>query len=357
MTLRNSLIEVALALAIAVPIIAAAQSSLLQWRDPIYIIAGFSGVLALALLLVPPLMIVEALPGAPGRRIHVWTGVDLVLTVAVHVAGLWILSPPDMVDVLLFRSPTPFAVWGVVAMIEIAATAALCNDAALHDDPDGWRVEGDPMEGALQALAGKIMRNEADPFAAWTRTDSIPFDASRREMAVLHQNHDGRAMIHVKGAPERIIAMCATQRTAEGGTAPVDAGYWHRHLDDLAALGQRVLAQALRSVPGEQRGLNAPDLEGQLVLISIIGLFDPPRAESIAAVADCQGAGIRVKMITGDHPGTVAAIGRQIGLANPDRVLTGAELETMSDGELAAVVLNTDIFARTTRRLWSLAGI
>ena len=145
-------------------------------------------------------------------------------------------------------------------------------------------------------------------------------------------------MIHVKGAPERIIAMCATQRTAEGGTAPVDAGYWHRQVDDLAALGKRALALALRSVPGEQRGLNAPDLEGQLVLISIFDQIDPPRAESIAAVADCQGAGIRVKMITGDHPGTVAAIGSQIGLANPDRVLTEAELETMSDGELAAVV-------------------
>jgi predicted ferric reductase len=125
MTLRNSLTWVALALAIAVPIIAAAQSPLLQWRDPIYIIAGFSGVLALALLLVQPLMILEALPGARGRRIHVWTGVGLVLAVAVHVAGLWITSPPDVVDVLLFRSPTPFAVWGVVAMWAVFIAAFL----------------------------------------------------------------------------------------------------------------------------------------------------------------------------------------------------------------------------------------
>ena len=152
---------------------------------------------------------------------------------------------------------------GHALLIEIAETAALCNDAALHGHADGWQVEGDPMEGALHALAGKIMRNEADPFAAWTRTDSIPFDASHRYMAVLHHDHEGRALIHVKGAPERIIAMCANQRTADGGTAPVDAGYWHRQVDAIAAQGQRVLALAVRSVPqehlrAEHRGSGRP---------------------------------------------------------------------------------------------------
>ncbi|MDA0675388.1 MAG: cation-transporting P-type ATPase [Proteobacteria bacterium] len=237
---------------------------------------------------------------------------------------------------------------GHALLNEIAATAALCNDAALHSHADGWRVEGDPMEGALHALAGKIMGNEAEPLAGWTRTDSIPFDARHCYMAVLHHDHEGRALIHVKGAPERIIDMCANQRTADGATAPLDGGYWHRQVDAIAAQGQRVLALAVRSVPQQHVVLNTADVEENLVLIGLVGLIDPPRAESILAVAECHGAGIRVKMITGDHAGTAAAIARQIGLRNPDRVLTGADLESMSDAELAAVVVDTDVFARTS---------
>jgi hypothetical protein len=114
--LRGALIWASLALAIAVPLIGAAQSPLLKWREPIYIIAGFSGIIGLAMLLVQALLIAGALPGAPATRIHIWTGTGLVFAVAVHVAGLWITSPPDVVDVLLFRSPTPFSAWGAVAM-------------------------------------------------------------------------------------------------------------------------------------------------------------------------------------------------------------------------------------------------
>lgn len=231
-------------------------------------------------------------------------------------------------------------------LIELAEVATFCNDAVLQDHPDGWKVEGDPMEGALHALAGKIA--EAAPFGDRTRTDTIPFDARHRYMAVLMNDPKGQAWILAKGAPEQIIAMCAAQRTADGKTAPVDAGYWNQQVDALAGEGQRVLALATRAVARDHAALTPADIDGHLVLIGIVGLIDPPRAESIAAVADCQGAGIRVKMITGDHPGTAAAIGRQIGLANPDRVLTGAELETMSDAELAAVVLDTDVFARTS---------
>lgn len=125
MTLRGALVWVALALAIALPIIAAAQSPLLQWRDPIYIIAGFSGIVGLALMLFQPLLISGVPGGVPARRIHVWTGVGLLLAVIVHVVGLWITSPPDVVDVLLFRSPTPFSVWGAVAMWAVFAAALL----------------------------------------------------------------------------------------------------------------------------------------------------------------------------------------------------------------------------------------
>jgi len=233
-------------------------------------------------------------------------------------------------------------------LVEVARAAALCNDAALQRQGDGWRVEGDPMEGALKALAGKIMDAGPEPFSGWERADSIPFDASHRYMAVLHRDHEDRAWIHVKGAPERVLAMCASQRAADGGVRAVDTAYWSHQIEAIAGRGQRVLALATRCVPQDHGVLTASDLEGQMVLVALVGLIDPPRSEAIAAVAECHGAGIRVKMITGDHAGTAAAIGRQIGLRNSDRVLTGADLEKMDDAELAALVVDVDIFARTS---------
>ncbi len=218
----------------------------------------------------------------------------------------------------------------------------------LHAHEAGWRVEGDPMEGALQALAGKITGRGSDAFADWTRTDSIPFDASHRYMAVLHHDHEGHGCINVKGAPERIVQMCANQRGPDGTTTPLNADYWHARIEAIAAQGQRVLALATRPVPQTHVFLNTADLEGELTLIGLVGLIDPPRNEAIAAVAECHQAGIRVKMITGDHAGTARAIGQQIGLQNTERVLTGADLEGMDDAQLAAVVVDTDIFARAS---------
>ncbi|WP_207893961.1 cation-transporting P-type ATPase [Rhodovulum steppense] len=231
---------------------------------------------------------------------------------------------------------------------EFAHAAGLCNDAVLHDTEAGWRVEGDPMEGALMALAGKITGYGPDPFRSWTRTDAIPFDAAHRYMATLHHDHEGHAAIHVKGAPEAVLAMCADQRAEDGGTAPLAPGHWHHMVEQLAAQGQRVIAIAARSVPQEHTILNTADLDGHLTLIGLIGLIDPPRPEAIAAVAECHEAGIRVKMITGDHAATAQAIAAQIGLKNTATVLTGADIEAMDDAELAEIAVGTDIFARTS---------
>ncbi|MBB4284694.1 magnesium-transporting ATPase (P-type) [Roseospira goensis] len=233
-------------------------------------------------------------------------------------------------------------------LMEFARAAGLCNDAVLHGAQDGWRVEGDPMEGALLALAGKITGAGAESFCQWTRTDAIPFDAAHRYMATLNHDHEGNACIHVKGAPEAVLALCSGQRAAAGGTDPLDAERWLRSVEELAAEGQRVLAVAVRTVPQDHTILNTVDLEGQLTLIGLIGLIDPPRAEAIDAVAECHGAGIRVKMITGDHAATARAIARMIGLQNHDRVLTGAEVEAMDDTALAAAAAETDVFARTS---------
>ena len=230
---------------------------------------------------------------------------------------------------------------------ELARAAALCNDAALHERGGAWAVEGDPMEGALLALAGKIGVDAGAAAAAWTRIDALPFDARRRFMATWHRDGaDG--FVIVKGAPERVLDMCAEQRTASGGVRPLDEAAWQARADAIAARGQRVLAFATRRIPAGHPAPGQDDLEGGLTLIGLAGMIDPPRAEAIDAVAECRAAGIRVKMITGDHAGTAAAIARQIGLENPDKVMTGAMLDGLSDAGLAAEIMTTDIFARTS---------
>ncbi|MBN9889942.1 HAD-IC family P-type ATPase [Salipiger abyssi] len=233
-------------------------------------------------------------------------------------------------------------------LTEFALTAGLCNDAVLHEGEAGWRVEGDPMEGALVALAGKISGQGADPFSDWERLDAIPFDAAHRYMAVLHRDPDGRRRIHAKGAPEAVLRLCADQRMPGGGTAPLDPGYWHETVERLASEGQRVIAVAVGEIGEGEAGFGMEALKGKLTLIGLVGLVDPPRDEAVAAVAECQAAGIAVKMITGDHAATARAIGAQIGLTNHDRVLTGAQIELLDDTELADAALATDIFARTS---------
>jgi predicted ferric reductase len=133
-----------LAAAILVPIAAAAASPLLEWRGPIYILAGFAGIVALGLVFVQPLLIAGYLPGVPayrGRRMHRWIGGALVVALVIHVAGLWFTSPPDMIDALLFTSPTPFSPFGVIAMwaiFAVALLAALRRRLGLR--PRTWRI-------------------------------------------------------------------------------------------------------------------------------------------------------------------------------------------------------------------------
>jgi magnesium-transporting ATPase (P-type) len=234
------------------------------------------------------------------------------------------------------------------ALQELARASVLCNDAALREHEGAWSVEGDPMEGALLAFAGKIGIDARRERSVWTRTDAIPFDAKHRFMATLHHDHGGNAFVFVKGAPERIVGMCKEQRSANGGLEPVTAEYWHDQAEIISGRGQRVLAFALRPLAASHIVLEHADVHGPLILLGMVGLIDPPRAEAIDAVAQCREAGIRVKMITGDHAGTAAAIARQIGLQNSTKVLTGAAIDKLDDAALSASVLDTDVFARTS---------
>lgn len=235
-----------------------------------------------------------------------------------------------------------------VVLEELARAATLCNDAHLHEHEGVWKIEGDPMEGALLTFAGKMDMNTRKEQAAWSRTDIIPFDTKHRFMATLNHEHEHHAFVFVKGAPEQILAMCCDQRSVDGKVEPLHAEYWNERVETQAALGQRVLAFAVKSVKPEHTVLEHENLKKSLTLLGMVGMIDPPRTEAITAVGECHGAGIRVKMITGDHAKTAMAIGKQIGLQNPDRVLTGADLDGMNDAELREEVQNCDIFARTS---------
>ncbi len=231
---------------------------------------------------------------------------------------------------------------------ELARAATLCNDASLRESENEWHVEGDPMEGALLTFAGKMTVDTRKEQSIWTRTVAIPFDAKHRYMATLNHDVENHAVVFVKGAPEQVIAMCHDQRGIDGQTEPLDTHYWYEQADNIAGQGQRVLAFATQAVNGDKRSLVHSDIAGKLTLLGMVGMIDPPRAEAVAAVAECHDAGIRVKMITGDHAKTAAAIGQQVGLQNTAKVLTGKDLDGMDDAALGQAVLDCDIFARTS---------
>jgi magnesium-transporting ATPase (P-type) len=249
---------------------------------------------------------------------------------------------------LIERDGHPIAAQERRVLSRLARAAALCNDAELEHEDAGWTVEGDPMEGALLAFAGKAGLDVHEQRRLWPRTDVIPFDARHRFMASLHHDHEQHAFIFVKGAPERILAMCTHQCTGDAGAEALDSGYWHAQAERIAAQGQRVLALAVKPSRPDHSVLELADLDDGVCLLGLVGLMDPPRPEAIEAVAQCRKAGIRVIMITGDHAMTAVAIGRRIGLRHPDAVLTGADLDRLDDSALAARVLDTDVFARTS---------
>lgn len=225
---------------------------------------------------------------------------------------------------------------------ELLRAAALCNDAALRRGPQGWELAGDPTEGALLAVAMKGGIDIAALVAANPRRDAIPFDAAHRFMATLNGN-----TIHLKGAPEAVLARCSHERVADG-TRAIDGAAWSRAIDAAAQEGQRVLAIASRDFQGD--ALSMDDMAEGFVLLGLVAMIDPPRPEAIAAVRVCQAAGIRVVMITGDHAATAASIGREIGILGPtpapQEVLSGADIAAMDDTALRIAASRACVIAR-----------
>ena len=232
-------------------------------------------------------------------------------------------------------------------LLEAAKAAILCNDAELRQAHGVWIVEGDPMEGALVSLGVKAGYGATLLRKQFPRTDEIPFDTQHQFMATLHHSHENGAFAYMKGAPERLLEMCDRQR-GPSGDEPIDEDFWRSRTDAIAAQGQRMLAVAVKEMPTGQRDLSFADVEGGATMLGLLGLIDPPREETLAAVRDCRMAGIRVKMITGDHAATAEAIARQLELADDLKIITGQALDSLDDAALKEVARDVTVFARTS---------
>jgi len=232
-------------------------------------------------------------------------------------------------------------------MREMARAAMLCSDAVVRRVEDEWQMDGDPTEGALVAMAMKAGLDPAFELRACPRIDVIPFESEHRFMATLHHDHQGRGAIYVKGAPERILQMCRSERDEDGDRA-IDADWWHQRMHELGGRGQRVLALAVKVTIAQHRELRFDDVDSGLTLLGMFGLADPPRREAIDAVTRCREAGIRVKMITGDHARTASAVAGAFGLDPSGGVLTGVDLDALDDEALAERVMAVNVFARTS---------
>lgn len=222
-------------------------------------------------------------------------------------------------------------------------TIDLCNDSQLIRDEQGhWGITGGPTEGALKVLAAKAML----PAVESELRSKIPFDSQYKYMATHYRiGNDERVL--VTGAPDVLFKLCRLQQTANG-TEAFTQPHWEAEIARYAKEGLRMVAAAWKPAHADANALTHDCLNEGLIFLGIAGMMDPPRPEAIAAIGACQQAGIRVKMITGDHPQTAMSIGGMLGIHNSTHAVTGYELEQMDEAELAEAAVTYDIFARTS---------
>jgi Ca2+-transporting ATPase len=229
--------------------------------------------------------------------------------------------------------------------LQFLEAATLSTDARLVEDPADkrWKVRGDPTEGALLVMAAKAGTWKAAVESRHPRTGEIAFSSERKRMTTVHEGPEGRFSVS-KGAPEVILENCARVRTADGEEPLDDAGR-KRILSvarDMGSRALRVLAVARRAGGGTN------EAEAGMTFLGLAGMIDPPRPGVRAAIETCFAAGIRPVMITGDHPLTAKAIGRELGLLRHERVMTGPELETATGADLARSADDVDVYARVS---------
>jgi len=239
---------------------------------------------------------------------------------------------------------------GRVALLECLRAGLLCNDATLARTEDGWDIQGDPTEGALVVAAAKAGLDGTVLREEWPRIDAIPFESEYQYMATLHDRGAGLSrVVYVKGSVEALLRRCDQAVDAAGHSGPLSPDEVHAAVAELAGRGLRVLALAYKVVPAETTAIQHSDVGAGLAFLGIQAMIDPPRPEAISAVRACQAAGVRVKMITGDHALTATAIASQLGLQSAEggpAVVTGVELAACPDAELPALADRVAVFAR-----------
>ena len=230
-------------------------------------------------------------------------------------------------------------------ILVLLRAAALSSDARLerNETGDKWEIKGDPTEGALVVLAAKAGLDKKVLDAQFLRVSEIPFSAETKRMTTLHQTPNG-VTAYAKGAPEVIVQSCAFELAANG-KKPIDEPRRTEVLEvarEMAAEALRVLAVASKS----DASVEAADKD--MTLLGLVGMIDPPRREAKPAVQECEQAGIKVIMITGDHPLTAKAVAHELGICRNGRIVTGPELESMNDAELERVMESIEVCARVS---------
>ncbi len=246
-------------------------------------------------------------------------------------------------NLYLEGSNEPVKVQPYTVLEKYLRTIDLCNDSQLVRNELGhWGITGGPTEGALKVLATKA---SLEPVTTQL-VAKIPFDSQYKYMAT-HYKLDAEEWVMVTGAPDVLFALCEQQQTARG-LATFDRTYWESEMERFARQGLRMVAAAIKPADIGATTLDHSDLQQGLIFLGIAGMMDPPRPEAVDAIHTCQTAGIRVKMITGDHPQTAMSIGQMLGIHNSTEAMTGYQLEHMDDDELAKAAVEYDIFARTS---------
>jgi len=232
------------------------------------------------------------------------------------------------------------------ALAECLRCGLLCNDSLVVEKEDYWTVQGDPTEGALLAVAAKGGLSDQEESEKRPRMDAIPFESQHSYMATLHSAPGGGLVVYAKGSVESMLERCRLALSSEGEPVKLDAGGILEAVEEMADRGLRVLAFARMELPEGRSKISHEDVAGGMTFLGLQGMIDPPRAEAVEAVRNCHSAGIRVKMITGDHALTASAVARQIGLMNAGKAVTGRELAAMSDAELLETVEEVSVYAR-----------
>lgn len=215
------------------------------------------------------------------------------------------------------------------------------NDTVLTQEEQYWQINGEPTDGSFLTLYYKMMPYPKVP--NYIEVDMLPFDSENRYIAKLVEDVNGKHLIFIKGAPDKLFAM------AKNGPAIFDEAYWSNQVSQLSAQGKRVIAVGCRQISSEVQKITSDLLmEDGIELLGLVGIIDPPREEVLSVLKEMTSAGVQVKMITGDHPLTAKAIGEKLGLAPEIHVITGAELDELSAEEVKKAVENHQVFARTT---------